>query len=98
MASNPRDIILSPIVTEQSMGAMADGKYTFRVRLDANKSEIKDAVEQIFKVKVVGVNTLRNHGKVRRMGKFVGQLPDWKKAIVKLAEGQRIKEFEGLGG
>lgn len=98
MASNPRDVIGAPIVTERSMGQMADGKYTFRVRIDANKTEIKDAVEQIFKVKVVSVNTMRNHGKTRRMGKFVGQLPDWKKAIVTLAEGQRIKEFEGMGG
>ncbi len=98
MASNPRDVIMTPIVTERSMGHMADGKYTFRVRLDANKTEIKDAVEQIFKVKVVSVSTMRNHGKIRRMGKFVGQLPDWKKAIVQLAEGQRIKEFEGMGG
>lgn len=98
MAVNPRDVILRPIVTEQSMIQMADGKYTFQVRIDAHKVEIADAVEQIFKVKVVGVNTSRNHGKTRRMGKFVGRLPDWKKAVVELAEGQRIKEFEGLGG
>ncbi len=98
MAANPRDIILRPIVTEQSMGNMADGKYTFQVRNDAHKTEIRDAVEAVFKVTVVAVHTMRNHGKTRRMGKFVGRLPDWKKAIVTLAEGQRIKEFEGLGG
>lgn len=93
---DPRDIILRPIVSEKSTGLMQQGKYTFAVRMDANKSQIKDAIEEIFKVNVVDVNTMRNHGKVRRMGRYVGRRPDWKKAIVQLAEGQSIKVFEGL--
>lgn len=96
MAANPRDIILKPVVSEKSMNQMADGKYTFRVSLHANKTEIKQAIEEIFKVKVKDVNTMRNHGKTRRMGRFVGRLSDWKKAIVTLEEGQKIAFFEGM--
>lgn len=91
-----RDIIRKPIITEKSNLLMAEGKYTFQVEKSANKTEIAKAVEEIFKVTVVKVNTMRVHGKTRRMGKFVGQRPDWKKAIVQLAEGQSIPIFEGL--
>lgn len=93
---NPRDIILRPIVSEKSTGLMQLGKYSFVVRMDANKSQIKDAIEEIFKVNVLNVHTMRNHGKVRRQGRYVGRRSDWKKAIVQLAEGQSIKVFEGL--
>ena len=75
---------------------MQDNKYTFVVPLKANKVEIRQAVEQIFKVKVLDVNTIRVLGKVKRMGKNQGKRPDYKKAIVKLAPGQRIEFFEGL--
>lgn len=91
-----RDIILKPLVTEQATADMANGRYHFKVRKDANKTQIKSAVEEIFKVSVVAVNTMNVTGKQRRMGRFVGSRPDWKKAIVKLAEGQSIKVFEGL--
>lgn len=91
-----RDIILKPIITEKAMADMSEGKYTFKVRLDANKTQVKDAIEQIFKVTVLGVNTMRMHGKVRRMGKFQGRRSDWKKAVVQLKEGDSIKVFEGL--
>lgn len=93
---NPRDVIRRPIITERSMHEMADNKYTFAVALNANKVQIRQAVEQIFKVKVESVRTMRNHGKTRRMGRFVGQLPDWKKAIVKLKPGEKIAFFEGM--
>lgn len=94
---NPRDIIRKPLITERSMHDMADNKYTFAVALDANKVQIRQAIEQIFNVKVESVRTMRMHGKTRRMGRFVGQLPDWKKAIVKLKPGEKIAFFEGMG-
>lgn len=93
---NPRDIILRPIVSEKSMEQMAIGKYTFVVAMDSNKTEIKNAVEDIFKVKVRDVNTMRIQGKFRRYGRYSGYRPDWKKAVVTLEEGQRIAFFEGL--
>lgn len=91
-----RDIIVKPLISEKAVGGMDAGKYHFQVALGANKTQIKDAVEQIFGVKVVSVNTVRMHGKFRRVGKFVGRRSDWKKAIVTLAEGETIKVFEGL--
>ncbi len=91
-----RDILIRPLITEKSTALMADNKYTFVVPLKANKVEIRQAVEQLFKVKVLDVNTIRVLGKVKRMGKNSGKRPDYKKAIVKLAPGQRIEFFEGL--
>lgn len=91
-----RDILIRPLITEKSTALMADNKYTFVVPLKANKVEIRQAVEQLFKVKVLDVNTIRVLGKVKRMGKNQGKRPDYKKAIVKLAPGQRIEFFEGL--
>lgn len=96
MSGNPRDVIIRPIVTEASMNRMADSKYTFEVAMHANKTEIKRAIQEIFKVKVASVNTLRMHGKLRRQGRFVGRLPDWKKAVVTLQPGQKIPFFEGM--
>lgn len=94
--SNPRDILIRPLITEKTTAMMQDNKYTFIVPLKANKIEIRQAVEQIFKVKVLSVNTLRVLGKVKRMGRTQGKRPDYKKAIVKLAPGQSIEFFEGL--
>jgi large subunit ribosomal protein L23 len=91
-----RDILIRPLITEKSTALMADNKYTFVVPLKANKVEIRQAVEQLFKVKVLDVNTIRVLGKVKRMGRNQGKRPDYKKAIVKLAPGQRIEFFEGL--
>ena len=91
------DIIKRPIVTEQSMDQMADRKYTFEVAKDANKIEIKKAVEEVFGVKVEKVTTMRVLGKVKRMGANSGKRPDWKKAIVKLtADSKTIEFFDGL--
>ena len=90
MAANPRDILLRPIITEKTSVMLQDNKYTFQVPLTANKVEIRQAVEQIFKVKVLNVNT------VRVFGKYVGKRSDYKKAIVKLAEGNTIPLFEGM--
>ena len=91
-----RDIVIKPVVTEKSIGLMENNKYVFKVALSANKIEIKKAIEEIFKVKVVDVNTVRVKGKEKRMGRSVGKTSDYKKAIVQLAEGDSIEIFEGL--
>lgn len=91
-----RDIILKPVITEKAAAIMADNKYVFKVRLDANKTQIKDAIETIFGVTVTRVNTVRMRGKEKRMGKYVGRRSDYKKAVVELKEGDSIKVFEGL--
>ena len=96
MAANPRDIIIRPIVTEKTSDMMKDNKYTFQVATGANKTEIRQAIEAIFNVKVVNVNTIRVLGKTKRMGKYEGKRSDYKKAIVKLAEGNTIPLFEGM--
>ena len=96
MEKQARDIILRPVVTEKSVDLMQENKYVFKVRMDANKIDIKRAVEEIFKVKVVGVNTMRVKGKEKRMGRSVGRTSDWKKAIVELTAGDTIEVFEGM--
>ncbi|MDD3226419.1 MAG: 50S ribosomal protein L23 [Tissierellia bacterium] len=94
---DPHDIIIKPIVTEASMDAMADKKYTFVVDKKSNKTEIKNAVESIFGVKVASVNTMNMLGKNKRMGVHVGKRADWKKAIITLTEESKtIEFFEGI--
>lgn len=94
---NPHDIIIRPIITEESMDNMAYGKYTFKVDKKSNKSEIKKAVESIFDVKVAKVNTMNMLGKEKRMGVHVGRRPSWKKAIITLTEdSNEIEFFEGM--
>ncbi|NLY78319.1 MAG: 50S ribosomal protein L23 [Tissierellia bacterium] len=93
----PHDIIIEPIITEESMDAMAERKYTFKVDRRANKSEIKKAIEKIFGVKVEKVNTINMKGKKKRVGMYVGKTPNWKKAVVTLTEDSKeIEFFEGL--
>ncbi|MGO4986869.1 50S ribosomal protein L23 [Gallicola sp. Sow4_E12] len=95
--TSPHDIIIKPIITEDSMDKMEDNKYSFKVAVDANKSEIKKAVEAIFDVKVVKVNTMNMKGKKKRVGQHVGRTSDWKKAIVTLTEDSKaIEFFEGM--
>jgi len=89
----PQDIILKPIITEKSNDGLPLGKYTFKVAKDANKLEIAEAVENLFGVKVAKVNTMHCRGRVRRVGKYTGKTPDWKKAIVKLSPGSKTIEF-----
>lgn len=91
-----RDIIIKPIVTEKSMGLLADNKYTFIVDKRANKTEIKNAIENIFNVRVEKVYTMIVKGKPKRQGRSTGYTPDRKKAIVILKPGQKIKLFEGM--
>jgi large subunit ribosomal protein L23 len=92
---NPRDILLRPVVSEKSYGLLDEGKYTFVVAPDANKTQIKQAVEEVFRVKVTGVNTLNRQGKRRRTRFGWGKRTDTKRAIVTLAEGDRIDIFGG---
>ena len=91
------DIVIKPIITEQSMEATEEKKYVFQVATDANKIEIKKAVEEIFGVKVEKVNTIRMDGKEKRMGVHVGRRANWKKAMVTLtADSKTIELFEGM--
>ena len=92
------DIIIKPVITEQSMEATEDKKYVFQVAIDANKVEIKKAVEEIFGVKVAKVNTLNMQGKEKRTGRFpASRRPSWKKAMVTLTEDSKtIEFFEGM--
>ncbi len=91
------DIIRRPVITEKTMTAMAENKYTFIVHIDANKSQIKRAVEEVFGVKVANVQTIRTMGKTKRMGVHVGKRADYKKAIVTLkADSNAIEFFEGM--
>lgn len=94
---NPHDIVIRPLITEKTMDLSQEKKYVFVVDRRANKSEIKRAIEEIFDVNVEKVNTMNMRGKVKRMGRFEGKRPDWKKAIVKLTEESKtIEFFEGL--
>ncbi len=87
------DIIIRPIISEQSMAQIADRKYTFAVAKSANKIEIKKAVEEIFGVNVEKVTTINMMGKIKRMGRYEGRRAAWKKAVVKLTEGSKTIEF-----
>jgi large subunit ribosomal protein L23 len=91
-----REIIKQPLITEKSTNLQAENKYSFAVDPRANKWQIKQAVEQIFGVKVMAVNTIRYGGKKRRMGRSEGYTSQWKKAVVTLAPGQQIEFFEGV--
>ena len=92
---NPRDVLLRPVVSEKSYGLLDEGKYTFVVAPEANKTQIKQAVEEGFRVQVTGVNTLNRQGKRRRTRFGWGKRVDTKRAIVTLAEGDRIDIFGG---
>lgn len=94
--SRAYDIIIEPIISEKSMGMLADKKYTFKVAKNANKIEIRKAVEEIFKVEVDKVTTLNIIGKNKRVGVHQGKKADWKKAIVKLKGTKTIEFFESL--
>jgi large subunit ribosomal protein L23 len=93
---SPQDVLIKPVLSEKSYGLLADNKYTFVVNPNANKIEIKNAVEKLFNVKVLNVNTLNVKGKVKRMGKHVGRSSDKKKAIVTLQDGDKIEVFESV--
>ena len=93
--SDHRDVLLAPVVSEKSYSLLDENKYTFLVAPEANKTEIKIAVEKIFKVRVLGVNTINRPGKKRRTRYGTGKRPDTKRAIVTVADGDRIDIFSG---
>ncbi len=95
MIADARDVLLAPVISEKSYGLLDENKYTFLVRTDANKTQIKIAVEDVFGVKVTAVNTLNRQGKRKRSRRGFGQRNDTKRAIVSLAEGDRIEIFGG---
>lgn len=92
---NPRDIIKRPVITEKTSELMAENKYVFEVDLRSNKTEIKDAIEAIFGVKVKNVNTIKMPAKPKRYGRYTGFTSVWKKAIITLTEDSKsIEMFE----
>ena len=94
---SPYDVIIKPVVTEASMDMLGEKKYTFKVATDANKIEIKKAIEEIFDVKVKKVTTMNFDGKLKRMGRFEGRRASYKKAVVKLtADSKTIEFFESM--
>ena len=94
---DPRDIIKRPVITERSMAIVDENKYTFEVDVRANKTEVKDAIESIFGVKVEKVNIMNYKGKFKRMGKYAGYTNRRRKAIVKLAaDSKDIEIFQGV--
>lgn len=90
-----RQVLIRPIVSEKSYALIAQNKYTFRVHPDAHKTQIRDAVEEIFNVQVVDVKTIKLRPKPKRRGYTAGRTRAWKKAVVQLAAGDRIELFEG---
>ena len=94
---NAQQVVQKPLVTERSMQLRDDeNKYAFRVHPRATKPEIRKAIEELFHVRVVGVTTLNVLGKYKRMGRYVGRRSSWKKAIVKVAEGQKIEIYDAV--
>ncbi len=91
-----KTILIHPIISEKSVKDKENHKYTFKVQWDSNRTEIKKAVEEKFKVKVNKVNTIKVPPKSRKMGKYLGKTSRWKKAIITLTEGQLIKELENI--
>jgi large subunit ribosomal protein L23 len=92
---HPNEVLLAPVVSEKSYSQIADRKYTFKVHKDAHKTQVRQAVEQLFDVKVQAVNIVKVQHKPKRRGATKGVRPGWKKAIVQLREGNTIEIFEG---
>jgi large subunit ribosomal protein L23 len=95
MSLHPNEVLLAPVVSEKSYSLIGGGKYVFKVHPDSHKTQIRQAVEELFKVHVEGVNVLKVQAKPKRRGQTKGIRPGWKKAIVQLREGETIEIFEG---
>jgi len=93
---HPYDVLRRPLITEKGTSLQAQSKYVFEVARDANKMQIKEAVEKAFNVKVMAVNVSHVPGKMKRLGRHSGMTRSWKKAVVTLAAGQSIEFFEGV--
>jgi len=95
MSLHPNEVLLAPVVSEKSYEQIARNQYTFRVHKDAHKTQVRQAVEELFEVKVAAVKVIKVQPKPKRRGLIKGTRPGWKKAIVQLREGQSIEIFEG---
>ena len=95
MSLHPNEVLLAPVVSEKSYSLIGDRKYTFKVHQDAHKTQIRQAVEELFGVRVTAVNVSKVQSKPKRRGVFRGRRPGWKKAVVQLREGERMENFEG---
>ena len=95
MSLHPAQILISPVVSEKSYGQIVENRYTFKVHKDAHKTQIRQAVEQLFEVHVVAVNVVKVQPKPKRRGLHSGMRPGWKKAIVELKAGDKIEIFSG---
>jgi len=89
------DVLIQPVITEKTVGMQANSKYVFKVHSKATKTEIKEAIENKFGVNVEKVNIIKMPAKPKRLGRFEGKRPSWKKAIIKLRPGETLKGFEG---
>jgi large subunit ribosomal protein L23 len=92
---HPNEVLLAPVVSEKSYSLIGDNKYSFRIHPDAHKTQVRQAVEELFEVKVERVNIVKVQAKPKRRGMTRGTRPGWKKAIVQLREGETIEIFEG---
>jgi large subunit ribosomal protein L23 len=95
MSLHPNQVLLAPVVSEKSYSLITDRKYTFKVHEDAHKTQIRQAVEELFEVEVARVNIVKVQSKPKKRGLIKGRRPGWKKAIVELKEGHEIEIFEG---
>jgi len=95
MSLHPGEVLIRPVISEKSYGQIAHNRYTFKVHKDAHKTQVRQAVEELFDVKVVGVNILKVQPKPKRRGVTKGTRPGWKKAVVQLKPGDSIEIFEG---
>jgi len=95
MSLDPHQVLIAPVVSEKSYSLINENKYSFRVHEKAHKTQVRQAVEELFDVKVVGVNVVKVQPKPKRRGMHKGTKPGWKKAIVQLREGDKIDIFEG---
>jgi large subunit ribosomal protein L23 len=95
LSLHPNEVLLAPVVSEKSYGLIDDRKYSFKVHQDAHKTQIRQAVEELFNVHVIAVNVIKVQSKPKRRGLIRGRKPGWKKAIVQLRQGESIEIFEG---
>ena len=97
MSLHPAQVLISPVVSEKSYGQIVENRYTFKVHKDAHKTQIRQAVEELFDVKVESVNVIKVQSKPKKRGLVKGRRPGWKKAVVELKDGYEIEIFEGAG-
>ena len=95
MSLHPAEILIKPVVSEKSYHQITENRYTFRVHKDAHKTQVRQAVEELFEVKVISVNIVKMPPKPKRRGMIKGTRPGWKKAVVKIQAGQTIEFFQG---